>query len=150
MWKRFLLATRRLFRKAFRGIGFNLSVVFLILSAAVSLMIIAPNCFDRVPIYYYLIREWKLPIAYELRGKVEIVNAGGNVVNKDVEIFVGGYCATVNSNGEFELVFSATSTSEVFVVIRYINPTGQIITKTELIVINSGIHDIEKEFKYNV
>lgn len=112
-------------------------------------MILFPICYDRVPVYSYFVQEWELPISYNLSGKVEIVDAYGNIVNRDVEIFVGGYSATANSIGEFHLVFSAPSTTEIFAVVKYANPAGQIITKTESIVIKNGIHVIEKEFKYD-
>lgn len=150
MWKFFQLNIRRFFKKTFFGKSFWLSFGLLIFSFFVLLMILFPICYDRVPVYSYFVQEWKLPISYDLSGKVKIIDAYGNIVNKEVEIFVGGYSTTANSIGEFHLVFSAPSTTEIFAVIRYTNPAGQIITKTESIVIKSGIHVIEKEFKYDV
>jgi len=149
MWKLFQLNIRRFFRKTFFGKGFWLSFGLLIFSFFVLLMILFPICYDRVPVYSYFVQEWELPISYNFSGKVEIVDAYGNIVNKDVEIFVGGYSATANFIGEFHLVFSAPPATEIFAVIKYTNLAGQIITKTESIVIKGGIHDIEKEFKYD-
>lgn len=149
MWKSFQLNIRRFFKKCFFGKGFWLSFGLLIFSFFVLLMILFPICYDRVPVYSYFVQEWKLPISYNLSGKVEIVDTYGNIVNKDVEIYVGGYSATANSDGEFHLVFSAPSTTEIYAVVIYTNTAGQIITKNESIVIKKGVHDIEKEFKYD-
>ena len=149
MWKLFQLNIRRIFRNTFFGKGFWLSLGLLIFSFIVLLIILFPICYDRVPVYSYFVKERKLPISYNFSGKVEIVDAYGNIVNKDVKIFVGGYSATPNSVGEFHLVFSAPTTTEIFAVIKYTNIAGQIITKTESIIIKDGIHDIEKEFKYD-
>ena len=150
MFKLFRINARRFFRSAFRGIGFKLSVIFLIFNVAVSLLILIPNCFDQVPVYSYFVRELKLPIAYELNGKVELVDVNGNVVNTDVEIFVGGYSTSTNSNGEYILDFSAPATTEIFVVIRYTNHECNTITKTESVLVKHGVHTIEREFVYNV
>jgi hypothetical protein len=141
---------RRFFRRVFKGIGSRLSIAFLLFSAAISLMILAPNCFDRVPVYSYFIRELKLPITYEINGKVKIVDVDGNIVNTDVEIIVGGYSTSVDSNGEYVLIFSAPVTAEIFVVIRYIDIDGNTIAKIESVLIKSGVHKIKREFVYNV
>ena len=149
MWKLFRLKIHRFFKKTFSGKSFFLSVCLLIFSFFVLLMILFPICYDRVPVYYYFVQERKFPLSYNFNGKVEIVDACGNIVNKDVEIFVGGYSATPNSIGEFQLVFSAPPTTEIFAVIKYTNSVGQIITETESIVIKDRIHDIKKDFKYD-
>ncbi|MGE5389794.1 MAG: hypothetical protein ACM3PE_01900 [Deltaproteobacteria bacterium] len=149
MWKLFQLNLRRFFRNTFFGKGFWLSFGLLIFSFFVLLMILFPICYDRIPVYSYFVEEWKLPISYNFSGKVEIVDANDKFVNKDVEIFVGGYSTTANSIGEFHLVFSAPTATEIFAVIKYTNLAGQTITKTESLVIKGGIHDIEKDFKYD-
>ena len=148
MFKLFQLKVRRFFRSAFRGIGFKLSIVFLLISVAVSLMIIAPNCFDRVPVYSYFIRELKLPITYELSGKIEIFDAHENCVNTNIEVIVGGYSTWTTLNGEYNLDFSSPATNEIYVIIRYTNSSGNIEIKTESIPISDGVHKLEKEFQY--
>lgn len=144
--KRFSLAVKRTLRSIFKGIGFKLSVVFLLFSASVSLMILLPNYFDRVPVYSYLISELQLPIAYELSGKVEVVDLNNTVSNNNVEIYIGGYSTTADSNGEFRLKFSAPLTTEVYVTIRYTDPSGISTVATELVIFRSGTHDLKKEF----
>lgn len=150
MFKLFRLRARRLIKVAFSGIGYKLSIIFLLFSVAVSLMIIAPNCFDRIPIYSYFIRELELPITYQLSGMIEIVDADGNIVSTDAEVFIGGYSTHTTSNGEYILNFSSPKTNEVFVVIRYTNPNGKIETRTEYVPIMDSVHDIERMFVYNV
>ena len=146
MLKLILLKIRRLFRGAFKGIGFKMSIVFLLFSVAVSLMIIAPNLFDRVPVYSYFIRELKLPISYELSGKIEIIDADGNLLSTDAEIIIGGYSSRTSLNGEYRLNFSSPATSEVFVTIRYADQNGNLTITTESVSATNGIHNIRKEF----
>ncbi len=149
MIKLLQLKIRRFYRSTFQRKGFWLSFFLLVFSFVVLIMILFPVIYDRVPLYSYFVREWKLPVAYELDGQVEIVDAAGNVVNTNVEVFIGGYSTSVDSNGQFKLVFSAPLTTELFIVIRYTTPSGQNIVKTELLVIKEGVHKIEQEFKYN-
>ena len=150
MWKRFLLSIKRILRSIFRGLGFKLSIIFLLFSFLVSLMIIAPICFNRIPVYSYFISELELPIAYELNGVVKIIDNNNNIVNKDIEVFIGGYSTTTNVNGEFKLKFSAPTTTEIFVTIRYVAPNGNTNIACEILTIGSGEHDLEKEFIIHV
>lgn len=146
MWKRFVLATRRILRGIIKGLGFKLSILLLVFSVAVSLMMLIPSCLDRAPIYSYFISELKLPISYELTGKVEIRDKNNMIINKDVEIFIGGYTAPVGINGTFTLKFSSPTTSEICVTIKYTKPDGIIETKTEFITPRNGEHSLQREF----
>lgn len=142
------LKVRRFFRSAFRGIGFKLSIVFLLISATVSLMVILPNCFDRVPVYSYFIRKFELPITYELTGKIEIFDADENLISTDVEVIVGGYSTWTTPSREYSLNFSSPMTDEIYAIIRYKSSSGKMEVITESITVSDGIHKLEKEFQY--
>lgn len=148
MVKLFQLKARRFFRHTFQRKSFWLSVGLLIFSFFVLLMVLFPILYDRVPLYSYFIQKWELPISYELDGKIEVLDANGYFVNRDVEVFIGGYSTKVADDGEFKLVFSAPTATKLFVVVQYVDTTGRIVTKTELLIIGNGMHSIKKEFKF--
>lgn len=148
--KRFVLAIRRFFKNGFRGLGFKLSIVFLFFSIAISFMILLPNCFRRVPVYSYFIKELNLPITYELQGKIEIQDAYSNRINTDIKVFVGGYSTVVGLDGEFSLTFSAPDITQFYAVVRFKDTAGQEIIKVEPLIIPTGEHYIQEEFKYYV
>lgn len=135
-------------RRIFKNIGFNVSIVFLLFSVSISCLILVPNCFRRVPVYAYLVREMRLPLVYKLSGKVIVTNACGDFLNTSAEIYVGGYSAKTNSAGEFQLSFSAPKTSSFFVVVRYAYGDGEVRTRTEQIVIDDGDYEVIREFSY--
>jgi hypothetical protein len=108
-------------------------------------MILFPSCFGRVPAWSYFIGEHELPIAYELCGEVKIIDKNGDIVNKNVEVVVGGYRTSVLMSTEFNLKFTSPMTNEVFVVIRYEND-GEIHESTKCVMIEDGNHMLEMEF----
>ena len=77
-------------RRVIHKLPFILSYFFLVFSVIVCLVILVPNCFDRVPVLSYCISEHELPITYELYGEVKVLDANGDIVNKNVEVFIGG------------------------------------------------------------
>jgi hypothetical protein len=97
-----------------------------------------------VPVLSYYISEHELPITYELNGKVKVLDENGEVINKNVEVFVGGY-STHLATTEFNLKFSSPMVNEVFVVIRY-EVDGEICEFTKCIVIEDGNHLFNEEF----
>jgi hypothetical protein len=109
-------------------------------------MILLPNSFNRVPVFSYIIRGLPLPISYELIGRVKIVDADNNIVNRAVEVFIGGYSVLTELDGTFYLRFSSPSTNEIFVAIRYISPECNFITTYELVKIKNGEYCLKKEF----
>ena len=92
----------------------------------------------------YYISEHELPITYELNGKVKVLGEDGEVINKNVEVFVGGY-STHLAAMEFNLNFSSPMVNEVFVVIRY-EVDGKICEFTKCIEIKEGKHSLNEEF----
>ena len=110
--KYLILMIKRLIRGIFKRIPIFLSYFLLIFSGIVCLTILLPCCFNRVPVLSYFICEHELPLAYELSGEVKIVDNDGNLVNKNVEVFVGGY-STLLTSTEFNLRFSAPSTKTI-------------------------------------
>lgn len=134
----------RFVRRVFNRLPIILSYFFLAFSVVACLMILVPNCFDSVPVLSYYISEHELPITYELCGEVKVLDEDGNIVNKNVEVFVGGYSTSLTST-EFNLKFSSPAASEVFVVIRY-ELDGDIREFTKCLVIKDGNHVINEEF----
>lgn len=134
----------RFSRKAFNKFFSLLSYFFLAFSVMVCLIILMPSFFDRVPILSYYISEHELPMVHELRGEVKVLDENDNIVNKNVEVFVGGYSTSLTST-EFNLKFSAPTINEVFVVIRY-EVDGDIQVFTKCLVVKTGNRIIKEEF----
>ena len=105
-------------RRVLNKLPIILSYFFLTFSVVTCLIILIPNWFDRVPILSYYISEYRLPITYELHGEVKVLDENDSIVNKNVEVFIGGYSISL-AETEFVLKFSSLVTNEVFVVIRY-------------------------------
>lgn len=131
-------------RRIIHKLLFILSYFFLVFSVIVCLVVLVPNCFDRVPVLSYCISEHELPITYELYGEVKVLDVNGDIVNKNVEVFIGGY-STVLTSTEFNLKFSSPKTDELFVVIRY-EIDGNIREFTKCLTINNANHVIKEEF----
>lgn len=134
----------RFINKVINKLPSILSYFFLAFSVMVCLIILMPSCFDRVPVLSYYISEHDLPMTYELYGEVKVLDEKGNIVNKNVEVFVGGYSAPLTST-EFFLKFSAPAMNEVYVVIRY-ELDGDIREFTKCLEFNAGNHIIKEEF----
>jgi len=98
-----------------------------------------------MPVLSYYISEHKLPMTYELYGEVSVLNKNGDIINKNVEVFVGGYRTYLGISTEFNLKFASPETSEVFVVIRY-EVDEEIYELTRCLVIEGGSHVITEEF----
>lgn len=130
-------------RRVLNRLPIILSYFFLVFSVVVCLVILIPNWFDRVPVLSYFISEHELPITYELYGEVKVLDENGNIINKNVEVFIGGYSTSL-AGTEFDLKFSAPVTNEMFVVIRY-EVDGSIRTFTKRLVIRDGNHVIQEE-----
>ena len=139
------LKLRRLKRKMFGNLTITLSYIFLSFSVFVCLLLLIPSCFDRVPTLSYFISKLELPIMYELYGEVRVLNEDGDIVNKNVEVFIGGYNTSVLSLTEFRMNFSAPMTNGVFVVIRY-EVDGEIQEFTKYLSIEDGTHVLNEEF----
>lgn len=135
----------RSIRRIFHRLPIILSYMFLTFSVMTSLMILFTNCFDRVPVLSYYISEHELPITYELCGEVKVIDKSGHIVNKNVEVIVGGYRTSTFLSTEFNLKFTSPMTNEVFVVIRY-EKDGEIHEFTKCLIIADCNHTIEEEF----
>ena len=120
------------------------SYFFLGFSVICCLIILFPSCFNKVPILSYYIREAELPITYTLNGEVKVLDEDGNIINKNVEVFVGGYSVFLESE-HFNLTFSSPTTEKVYVVIRY-EANGDMCEFTNCLEIESNNHSITKEF----
>lgn len=146
--KYLILKIGRLVRWIYSKWSIGLSYTLLIISFLIFLAILIPNCFDKVPVFSYFISEKKLPITYELCGEVRVLDDTGNLLNKNVEVFVGGYSTYLEST-EFNLKFTSPITNELFVVIRY-EMDGNMHEYTKLLEIRAGNHFIKEEFTINV
>ncbi len=142
------LMTVRFVHKFFGRLSMILSYFFLTFSVVVCLIVLIPSCFDRVPVLSYYISEHELPIEYELQGEVKVLDENNNIVNKNVEIFIGGFNTSLTST-EFNLKFSSPMAKEVFVVIRY-DVDGDIREITKCLAINDRKHVIKEEFIIHV
>lgn len=131
-------------RKVTNKLPIILSYFFLVFSVTTCLIILIPNCFDRVPTLSYLISKHELPITYELRGEVKVLDESGEIVNKNVEVFVGGYHTALTTT-EFNLKFSSPLEDELFVVIRY-EIDGLMRVFTKCLMIEDGSHLINEVF----
>lgn len=132
-------------RKIFRRLPIILSYIFLVFSVLTSFVLLVPNCFNRIPVLSYFINEHKLPMTYELCGEVNILDENNDIINKDVEVFVGGYKTSLGISTEFSLEFVSPEISEVFVVIRY-EVEGEVCEFTRCLVIEDSNHVIKEGF----
>lgn len=121
-----------------------LSYSFLVFSVVSCFMVLIPNCFDKAPIFSYYISEGEFPITYELCGKVMVVDEKNDIINKDVEVFVGGYSTHLTST-EFSLKFTSPLAREFFVVIRY-KLNGSVEEYTKSLILKKDQHVIREEF----
>lgn len=142
--KKTWLLCLRSFRGLLKRIPNVLSYLFLALSVVICMTILFPTLFDRVPVLSYCINEGELPILYELTGKVEILDENEEIINKNVELFVGGYSLSLKTT-EIDLKFSAPMTNEVFVVIRY-EVNGKVHECIRCLPVQNGKHFLYEEF----
>lgn len=134
----------RVVRGFLRKLPTFFSYFFLVFSVISCLMILIPECFDRIPVLSYYIREQELPITYTLNGKVKVLDANGKAINKNVEVFVGGYSVSLESE-DFSLTFSSPMTDEVYVIIRY-EVNGDVRFLVRNFKIKNNSHSITEEF----
>ena len=120
------------------------SYFFLAFSVMSCLIILFPSCFDKVPALSYYISEPEFPITYTLNGEVRVLDENGKIINKNIEVFVGGYSVFVESE-HFNLTFSSPTTDEMYVVIRY-EVNGNMYEFTRCLEIKNNNHTITKEF----
>lgn len=132
-------------RKIFSRLLIILSYILLGFSALVSLIILIPNYFNQVPTLSYYIKKYELPITYELYGEVKVLDENSNIVNKNVEVFVGGYSTSILMSTEFYLTFSSPVTNEIFVIIRY-EIDGEICEYIKCLTFEEGNNILREEF----
>lgn len=120
------------------------SYSFLGFSVIFCLIILFPSCFNKMPVISYFISEGEFPTTYKLTGNIKIVDEDKNIINKNVEVFVGGYSTSLESE-DFHLTFSAPTTDEVYVVIRY-EVNGKVYESTNYLEVKNEDHLIAKEF----
>jgi len=135
----------RFVSKVFSRLPFVCSYILLVISVLISLTILIPNCFNRIPVLSYFISECELPTTYELHGEVRVLDKTDNIINKNVEVFVGGYSVSLGSSTEFSLKFVSPEINAAFVVIRY-EVNGEISEVLRRLVIENRNHVIRKEF----
>lgn len=131
-------------RNLFHKLPTIFSYFFLEVSVICCLIILFASCFNKVPILSYYISEAELPITYTLNGEVKVLDEGGNIINKNIEVFVGGYSTFLESE-HFSLTFSAPTIDEVYVVIRY-EINGDIYEFTKCLENDSNNYSITEEF----
>lgn len=142
--KHVCLKAWRLMCRGLNNIPIMASYLFLVFSVIICLMILNSSCCGRVPVLSYCISEHELPVVYELHGNIKVINEVGEMINNNVEVFVGGYHASLTST-EVNLKFSAPTHNELYVVTRY-EVNGELRVYTEGLVINERKRVINKEF----
>lgn len=120
------------------------SYFFLVFSLVSCLIILFPSCFNKVPVLSYYISEQEFPIRYTLNGEVKVFDEDGTIINKNVEVFVGGYSTFLESE-HFNLTFSSPTTDEIYVVIRY-EINENIYEFIKCLEIENNNHSITEEF----
>lgn len=118
------LKTRRAFHAFFNGFFYKLSFLFVLFSFLVSLWLLLPDLFDRAPIFPYFTQRLELPLTYEMRGSVKIVDREGNIINDSITISVGGYRERIGANTDYDLCFSSPKQDSFFVTITYKDQKG--------------------------
>lgn len=88
-------------------------------------------------------------MTYELYGKVSVLDKNDDIINKNVEVFIGGYKTFIGASKEFNLKFVSPETSEVFIVIRY-EVDEEKFEFTRGLVIEDNNYIIKEEFTIHV
>lgn len=148
--KLFWLNLRRIGNCTLKWIGYNISIILLLFSVTFSFLLIFPICFHRVPIYSYFISELKLPYSYSLEGDVQLFDINGNVVNQNIDVYIGGYKTTAAADGTFFLKFSASNANEVPIVFSYATSNGNHVTQVEYITLANGVYVLQKGYVFYV
>ena len=114
----------RIFKNVFKNFLIKISVFFVIFSFIISLFFMMPALFLRVPVFSYFIDTLSLPLAYELEGKVILVDEEDEPIDQMVTVYIGGYSTEVFSGDTFILNFSSESTDHVYITIEYKDQSG--------------------------
>lgn len=105
-------------RKTLRNFPIMVSYFLLLISAVICISILFTDYFDRVPLLSYFISQSELPQKYILEGEVKVYDRNGDIVNSNIDVFVGGYSA-YQASDTFTITFASPPTNELYVVIRY-------------------------------
>lgn len=126
----------RIFRRIFKHIGVKLSILLVSFSFFVSMFLMVPSLFSRVPVFSYLINTLSLPLLYEFEGTVLLIGSDGEAIIQTVTIYVGGYSVDAISGESFVLNFTSESVNYFYVTIEYDNELGSKTTITKKIETN--------------
>ena len=138
-----LMITRG-WRKFVKAIPNVFSYFFLVVSILICVILLVPQCFDRVPVISYLLSEHEFPMSYELHGEVRIYD-DGELVDSNVWVYVGGYQIKTSTSEPFTLSFVSPASQSFSVVIRYVID-GKTFDYTQIVYHKSGTHIVEGEF----
>ena len=147
--KKFWLMTSRFVRKIIGKLPLIASYFFLVFSVVVSVVLLVPEWFDRVPILSYYISEQKLPMSYELRSKVIIYDQEGKTIDANVDVFVGGYHTQAETGTSFTLTFSSPAVDSIYAIVQY-EIDGKIFEHTHELLSNGHTHIFEGEIIIHV
>ncbi len=142
--KRFHYTICRGIRKLKKTLLYFLPYSLLVVSVLISLFLLVPTCFDRVPTLSYLIHKHELPITYDLVGTVMVLDTKDDIVTNNIVVYVGGYSTTVEPTSEFSLTFSSPCIDKVFVVVQY-ELDGKLQESTSCITVEDNSHTITAE-----
>mgnify|MGYP003314829985 CR=1 FL=1 len=131
-------------RKLLKAIPSILSYFFLVVSMLICIILLVPQCVDRVPVVSYFLSEHEFPMSYELHGEVNIYE-DGELVDGNVWVYVGGYQINTSTSEPFTLSFVSPASKSFSVVIRYVID-GKTFDYTQIVYPKSGTHIVEREF----
>lgn len=142
--KKLTLSLRYLFSRSRRPLFTIISYIPLFVSSILCVFVLFSTFFNRIPTFSDCFQEKEYPITYNLSGTVNLFDSTGELIESEIEIFVGGYSITTFSSENFDLTFSSPKTNDIYVVFAY-EINGVSHEYVELLN-NNNNRRIEKEF----
>ena len=106
----------KIVKKNFAGI---IGKIILWATASIFILCFCANISNRIPVLDYMVREMKMPKAYNVTGNIEIGDSNISKIN-EISVCIGAYKIYINNGQEFSLNFSGIINEDIPVVITYI------------------------------
>lgn len=106
----------KIVKKNFAGI---IGKIILWATASIFILCFCANISNRIPVLDYMVREMKMPKAYNVTGNIEIGDSNISKIN-EISVCIGAYKIYINNGQEFSLNFSGIISEDIPVVITYI------------------------------
>lgn len=145
--KRIRLKIRKIRINLWHNIVLYIGRICMVFCVIIFLMIICTNIMHRAPIFEYFIEELCLPLTLKYSGCISIYDEENRIEPIPVMIKIGGYQKSFYNGEEIELVFSATDTKNIPIIIEY-QSKNKVVTKLEYISYQGKQDSIECSFTY--